>query len=113
MLRLFFIAFGWEWLSRDERHLHEAPPIQTVPVIILATGGVVAGYIPVANFLSPIFGNPVEVNITVVLTLAGLSVLVALAGFGMAYLLHARRTELAVAWRPRPGPRHRLAAHRS
>src|SRR3989449_9308978 len=30
MFRLFFIAFGWEWLSRDDRHLHEAPPIQTV-----------------------------------------------------------------------------------
>src|SRR5207245_2177772 len=91
MFRLFFIAFGWEWLSRDERHLHEAPPIQTVPVIILATGGVVAGYIPVANFLSPIFGNPVEVNIAVVLTLAGLSVLVFVRpGFALARLLNDR-----------------------
>ena len=112
MFRLFFIAFGWEWLSRDERHLHEAPPIQTVPVVILATGGVVAGYIPVANFLSPIFGNPVEVNIAVVIGLAGLSVLVALAGFGIAYLLHARRPELAVAWRTRLGPLHILVEHK-
>src|SRR5207253_3809865 len=47
MFRLFFIAFGWEWLSRDERHLHEAPPIQTVPIVILAAGAVVGGYIPV------------------------------------------------------------------
>ena len=112
MFRLFFIAFGWEWLSRDDRHLHEAPPIQTVPVVILATGAVVAGYIPVANFLSPIFGNPVEVNIAVFLTLAGLSVLVALAGFGIAYLLHARRPELAVAWRTRLGPIHTLVEHK-
>src|SRR5207253_9219156 len=95
MFRLFFIAFGWEWLSRDDRHLHEAAPIQTVPIVILATGAVVAGYIPVSNFLSPIFGNPVEQNIAVVIGLAALSVLVGLAGFGMAYLLPARRPELA------------------
>jgi len=112
MFRLFFIAFGWEWLSRDDRHLHEARPIQTVPVVILATGAVVAGYFPVANFLAPIFGNPVEAGFTVVLGLAALSVLVALAGFGMAYLLHARRPELAVAWRTRLGPLHTLVEHK-
>ena len=112
MFRLFFIAFGWEWLSRDDRHLHEAPPIQTVPVVILATGAVVAGYFPVANFLAPIFGNPVEAGFTVVLGLAALSVLVALAGFGMAYLLHARWPELAVAWRTRLGPLHTLVEHK-
>src|SRR5437588_4220570 len=111
MFRLFFIAFGWEWLSRDERHLHEALPIQTIPIVILAAGAVVAGYIPVASFLQPVFGNPVEVNIAVVLTLAGLSVLVAVSGFGAAYLLHARRPELAVAWRTRLRPLHNLVEH--
>src|SRR5207237_2233482 len=112
MFRLFFIAFGWEWLSRDDRHLHEAAPIQTVPIVILATGAVVAGYIPVSNFLSPIFGNPVEQNIAIVIGLAALSVLVGLAGFGMAYLLHARRPELAVAWRTRLRPLHTLVEHK-
>jgi len=73
---------------------------------------VVAGYIPVSNFLSPIFGNPVEQNIAVVIGLAALSVLVGLAGFGMAYLLHARRPELAVAWRTRLRPLHTLVEHK-
>src|SRR5438552_1979402 len=112
MFRLFFIAFGWEWLSRDDRHLHEAPPIQTVPIVILAAGAAVGGYIPVSNFLSPIFGNPVEENIAVVIGLAALSVLAALIGFSMAYLLHARRPELAVAWRTRLGPIHTLVEHK-
>src|SRR5207244_405812 len=67
---------------------------------------------PASNFLSPIFGNPVEQNIAVVVGLAALSVLVGLAGFGMAYLLHARRPELAVAWRTRLRPLHTLVEHK-
>ena len=112
MFRLFFIAFGWEWLAHDDRHLHEAPPIQTVPIVILAAGAMVGGYIPVASFLSPVFGHPVEVGTGAFIGLAALSVLVALVGFFTAYLLHARRPELAVAWRTRLGPIHALVEHK-
>src|SRR4030081_1888459 len=38
MFRLFIVAFGWEWLAHDDRHLHEAPPVQTITLIILAAG---------------------------------------------------------------------------
>jgi NADH-quinone oxidoreductase subunit L len=112
MFRLFFIAFGWEWLSHDDRHLHEALPVQTVPLIILAVGAVVGGYIPVANFLSPVFGHAVEVGTGAFIGLAALSVLVALIGFLAAYLLHARRPDLAVVWRTRLGPIHALVEHK-
>jgi NADH-quinone oxidoreductase subunit L len=112
MFRLFFIAFGWEWLARDNRHLHEALPIQTIPIVILALGAVVAGYIPVASFLTPVFGHAVEVGTGAFIGLAALSVLVALAGFAVAYLLHARRPELAVAWRTRIRPIHALVEHK-
>ncbi|HEX3630079.1 MAG TPA: NADH-quinone oxidoreductase subunit L [Candidatus Dormibacteraeota bacterium] len=112
MFRLFFIAFGWEWLSRDERHLHEAVPIQTVPIIILAVGAVVGGFIPVGNFLQPVFGHAVEVGAAAFWGLAALSVLVALVGFGFAYLLYARRPELAVQWRTRIAPIHTLVEHK-
>jgi len=101
MFRLFFIAFGWEWLTHDD-----------VPIVILATGAVVGGYIPIAAFLSPVFGNPAEVGIGAFLGLAALSVLAALLGFSIAYLLHARRPELAVAWRTRLGPIHTLVEHK-
>jgi NADH-quinone oxidoreductase subunit L len=112
MFRLFFIAFGWEWLSHDDRHLHEGLPVQTVPIVILAVGAVVGGYIPVANFLSPVFGHPVEVGTGAFIGLAALSVLVALIGFSIAYLLHARRPDLAVVWRTRLGPIHTLVEHK-
>jgi NADH-quinone oxidoreductase subunit L len=112
MFRLFFIAFGWEWLAHDDRHLHEALPVQTIPIVILAAGAVVGGYIPVASFLTPVFGRAVEVGTGTFISLAALSVLVALAGFAVAYLLHARRPELAVAWRTRLGPIHTLVEHK-
>jgi len=41
-----------------------------------------------------------------------LSVLVALIGFLAAYLLHARRPDLAVVWRTRLGPIHALIEHK-
>jgi len=112
MFRLFFIAFGWEWLARDDRHLHEARPIQTIPLVILAAGAVVGGYVPMASFLAPVFGHGVEVGTGAFIGLAALSVLVALVGFALAYTLHARRPELAVAWRTRLGPIHTLVEHK-
>jgi len=112
MFRLFFIAFGWEWLARDERHLHEAAMIQTLPIVILAAGAVVGGYIPVANFLSPVFGHAPEVGTLAFWGLAALTLAASAVGFALAYLLYARRPELAVAWRTRLRPIHALVEHK-
>jgi NADH-quinone oxidoreductase subunit L len=108
MFRLFFIAFGWEWLAHDERHLHEAALIQTLPIIILAVGAVLGGYLPVANFLSPVFGHAADIGTLAFWGLAMLTVAAAAVGFVLAYLLYARRPELAVAWRTRLRPIHTL-----
>ncbi len=75
-------------------------------------GAIVAGYIPVANFLSPVFGHGAEVGIGTFIGFAALSVLVALIGFSLAYLLHARRPELAAQWRTRIAPIHTLVEHK-
>jgi len=112
MFRLFFIAFGWEWLARDERHLHEAAMIQTLPIVILAAGAVLAGYIPVANFLSPVFGHAADVGTLAFWGLAALTLAASAVGFVLAYLLYARRPELAVAWRTRIRPIHALVEHK-
>jgi NADH-quinone oxidoreductase subunit L len=104
MFRLFIIAFGWEWLRDDPRHLHEALPIQTIPIVILAAGAALGGYIPVANFLEPVFGHAVDIGTGAFLGLAALTLVAAAIGFALAYLLYARRPELAVAWRTRLGP---------
>jgi NADH-quinone oxidoreductase subunit L len=112
MFRLFIIAFGWEWLAHDDRHLHEALPIQTIPIVILAAGAVVGGYIPIASFLSPVFGQPAEVGTAAFWGLAGLTLAASAIGFAIAYLIYARRPELAVAWRTRLGPIHTLVEHK-
>jgi NADH-quinone oxidoreductase subunit L len=112
MFRLFIIAFGWEWLAHDDRHLHEAPPVQTFPIILLAAGAVVGGYIPVANFLSPVFGQPAEVGTLAFWGLAGLTLAASAVGFALAYLMYARRPQLAVAWRTRLRPIHTLVEHK-
>ncbi len=112
MFRLFIIAFGWEWLAHDDRHLHEAPPIQTIPIVVLAAGAVVGGYIPVASFLSPVFGQPAEVGTLAFWGLAGLTLAASAVGFAVAYVMYARRPEIAVAWRTRLGPIHTLVEHK-
>jgi NADH-quinone oxidoreductase subunit L len=112
MFRLFIIAFGWEWLRDDPRHLHEALPIQTIPIIILAAGASIGGYIPVANFLEPVFGHAADVGTLAFWGLALLTLVAAGIGFLLAYLLYARRPELAVAWRSRLGPVATLVEHK-
>jgi NADH-quinone oxidoreductase subunit L len=112
MFRLFIIAFGWEWLAHDDRHLHEALPIQTIPIIILAAGAVIGGYIPVANFLEPVFGHAADVGTLAFWGLAGLTLAASAVGFAVAYVMYARRPELAVAWRTRLGPIHALVEHK-
>ncbi|HEY0492607.1 MAG TPA: NADH-quinone oxidoreductase subunit L, partial [Candidatus Dormibacteraeota bacterium] len=104
MFRLFIIAFGWEWLREDPRHLHESLPIQTIPIVILAAGAALGGYIPVANFLQPVFGHAADVGTLAFWGLALLTLVAAAIGFALAYLLYARRPEMAVAWRSRMGP---------
>ncbi|MDQ6709014.1 MAG: NADH-quinone oxidoreductase subunit L [Candidatus Dormibacteraeota bacterium] len=112
MFRLFLIAFGWEWLRDDPRHLHEALPIQTIPIVILAAGAALGGYIPVANFLEPVFGHAVDIGTGAFIGLALLTLVAAGIGFGLAYFLYARRPEMAVAWRTRLGPIATLVEHK-
>ena len=112
MFRLFIVAFGWEWLRDDPRHLHEALPIQTIPIVILAAGAALGGYVPVANFLEPVFGHAVDVGTGAFIGLAALSVAAAAVGFAVAYFLYARRPEMAAAWRTRLGLVATLVEHK-
>ena len=111
MFRMFFLAFSGSY--RGEVHPHgEAPRVMLVPTVILAVLAVVGGYLVlpgvwdlIGNFLAPAFshwhggagavGNPHHVNWLSM----GVSVLLALAGFGVAYQVYHRR-----AWQPAPWP---------
>ncbi len=108
MFRLFFKAFGWEWLAHDDRQLHDAPRVQTIPVIILAALSVIGGYLAVVRFLEPVFGRPPEAALGPRLGLVSLAIAIALVGFGFSYLLYARRPGLAEAWRRRIQPVYTL-----
>ncbi len=45
MWRLYFLVFGGEERSETAKHAHESPRTMTVPLVVLATGATVAGFI--------------------------------------------------------------------
>src|SRR5438094_153620 len=108
MFLLFFTAFGWEWLAHDERHLHEAPGVQTVPVMILALFSVIGGYLAVGTFLNPVFGEARQIGAGTQIGIGLIAVVTALAGFLLAYQIYARRPALAPAIQARLRPVHTL-----
>ncbi|MEJ5197615.1 MAG: NADH-quinone oxidoreductase subunit L [Anaerolineae bacterium] len=104
--RSVFVPFWGE--ERDKKlhhHAHESPAVMTVPLIILAVGAVLAGYIGIPHlsliegWLGPVFhageaakegaaANPIE------WVLLAVSALVALAGAYFAYYLYVVNPEL-------------------
>ena len=106
-------------------HLHDAPPAMAIALIVLAVGSIAAGFVGVPqalgghnqidSFLAPSFralGAPaVEAahgDTATELALMGFSVLVALAGIGLAAALFLKRPERADALATRFGGVHTL-----
>ncbi len=97
MWRLIFLAFFGE--EKPENHPHESPWNMTMPLIVLAVFAAFAGL--VGTPFKPLwqewifFGHPhhLEANIAVML----ISVLLALAGIGLAYLLYCKDKDKAAA----------------
>ncbi|HEV8629593.1 MAG TPA: NADH-quinone oxidoreductase subunit L [Thermoanaerobaculia bacterium] len=112
MFRLFFMTFHGTFRGSDEQrhHLHESPPSMTVPLIVLAIGSVVAGWVGVipfldrdwlGHFLAPVIadvGLPAhhaEHSLTTEALLVGASVLAGLLGIFLAWRLYGRQRNLA------------------
>src|SRR4029079_9871690 len=68
MFRLFFRTFHGDFRGTEEQHhhLHESPPSMTIPLIVLAIGAVLAGWVGaipffekdwLGNFLSPVVAH--------------------------------------------------------
>ncbi len=125
MFRLFFLTFlGQSRVPHEvEHHIHESPRVMTVPLIILAAGAAVAGFVGwpkvlggsnhFEHFLEPVFENPtlrpsahhawsLEFGLMLV------SVLVAAAGFYVAYQWYTKRPELPARMAAAAGPAYRL-----
>jgi NADH-quinone oxidoreductase subunit L len=116
MFRLVFLAFfGEARLSPEAKsHLHESPPIMTVPLMILAFLSVAAGYLGLpallgqranlfAGFLEPVFRPAAEGHLSsgAEWSLIFASVVAAAAGIGLATLLYLKNTALPSRWAAR------------
>jgi NADH-quinone oxidoreductase subunit L len=106
--RLIYLTFHGRYRGDEKIHPHESPPVMTVPLIILAIGAVVAGWVgipplfaehgdKIGEFLSPVLGHPeghgTHAQEIMVMTL---SVIVALLGWIIAYNMYIRKPDLAL-----------------
>jgi NADH-quinone oxidoreductase subunit L len=119
MFRLVLLVFhGRERLDPEAgKHLHESPPIMTVPLILLALFSVAAGYIGLPavvgrdlnrffRFLEPVIPPAHEgaISLGTEWSLILASVAAALAGIAAALLFYGRRPAIP-AWLVRRFPR--------
>lgn len=90
MFRLYFNIF-WGEDTRYDHTPHEAPATMTIPLIVLAFGAAVSGFIPFNRLVtsdSRVFDSEIEWSIAVP------SVLIGLLGIGIAYILYAKKSSL-------------------
>ncbi len=97
MTRMMVMTFFGERRWTDDVHPHESPAVMTVPMVILAAGAVVSGFLltlgaGLQHWLSPVVGVSPEEGIhtisPVVLTL--LTLVVVAGGVAAAYLQYGR-----------------------
>jgi NADH-quinone oxidoreductase subunit L len=90
MFRLYFSIF-WGKETHYHHTPHEAPATMTVPLIILAIGSVFAGFIPFDELVTSdgkAFESHIELGIAIP------SVLIGLAGIGLAMLMYKKENPL-------------------
>ena len=110
MSRLVFLTFFGKFRGGEEleHHIHESPPVMTIPLSILAILSAIGGFVGVPellggsnhfeHFLEPVFERAQEhlhfahVSHGLEYTLMATSVLLALAGIGFAYLMYIKGT---------------------
>jgi NADH-quinone oxidoreductase subunit L len=105
--RLFFLIFHGEFRGTEHQreHLHESPAVVTLPLILLATGAVAAGWFGIpailggsnhwAHFLEPVLGHPhIHVSGTTEALLMGSSILAGALGIGLAFYMYRLQPNL-------------------
>jgi NADH-quinone oxidoreductase subunit L len=99
MTRVMFMTFWGERRWDDAVHPHEAPPVMTSPMVVLAIGSAAAGGFLILsnrllNFLGPVTGVPPTLH--GIWTKSGVAALVLVViGGGIAWAMYGRR-EVAV-----------------
>ncbi|GBD95622.1 MAG TPA: NADH-quinone oxidoreductase subunit L [Nitrospirae bacterium] len=106
--RLIYLTFHGKFRGthEQEEHLHESPPVITVPLMLLAVGAVAAGWVgippifaehgdKIGEFLAPVLGYPEgEGTHAQEYFVMGASIFVAVAGWIIAYTMYLKKTEL-------------------
>jgi NADH-quinone oxidoreductase subunit L len=120
MFRLLFLTF-WGKSRVDhavEHHIHESPWSMLGPLVALAALAALGGYInwpaeTFGRFLEPVFENPAaarppEYPHATELSLMTLSIIIALTGLGIAYVVYIQRKNLGERLAKEPGTFHRI-----
>ncbi len=115
MFRLIYLTFFGKFRGthEQEHHLHEAPSLMTVPLIILAVLSIVGGFIGIpealgghhwlAEYLTPVYAltnaqtSAFHLNAQLELTLMGISVSAAIAAIIYAYTKYGKGGNIPVA----------------
>jgi NADH-quinone oxidoreductase subunit L len=98
MMRLYLLVFGGtSRLSHEaEHHLHESPAVMLLPLIVLAIGSCVAGFVGVPRWLGGYASHIPAAERGVLLTenlAMGVTILASAAGLLLAWLLYAQRAD--------------------
>jgi NADH-quinone oxidoreductase subunit L len=109
---VFLTFYGTSRVTPEaEHHLHESPPIMTVPLALLALGSVGAGWLGLGHWLAPVFEDATReaaLSHGLETTLMAVSVLFGLLGIALAWWIYVRRPATV----GEPGPFARLIAHK-
>ncbi|MGB2839814.1 MAG: NADH-quinone oxidoreductase subunit L, partial [Actinomycetes bacterium] len=96
MSRVVFMTFFGEKRWADDAHPHESPRSMTVPMVLLAIGSVVLGYVlysgsRIVLWLEPVVGPEEEHELAIpVLAITAIIVAVSLVGVAIAYAMYLR-----------------------
>jgi NADH-quinone oxidoreductase subunit L len=100
MFRLIFMTFHGESRVAPEKvyHLHESPPVMTLPLIVLAVLAITGGWVGLpdgvlwgdafSRFLAPAVAHPVTGGAAPTLFLSASATIFALAGIIIAWILY-------------------------
>jgi len=96
MTRMMIMTFFGERRWTDGQHPHESPAVMTVPMIVLAIGSVVSGFVlvhvtPLTEFLAPVLGSEEADHVLEPIVVTIVVTLVSLAGALVAYAMYFRK----------------------
>jgi len=103
MTRLFVMTFHGRRRWTDEVHPHEAPPVMTVPLIVLGAGSALLGLLlgptgAIQAWLEPVVGGGAEEHpVLPVPVVSGLTLVLVALGAAIAYAMYLRRPVATVA----------------